>query len=113
MPTKYSFEYFSVLFPKKPKSPNDLDVSRLYAIFRNVIDLKEPKNGWGRKPSKINTNTADDIERIRMHRNELCHTSSFEMTTDDFNTAVLDLTGVWTIQNREREREIERERERD
>lgn len=34
------------------------------------------------------------MERIRLYRNELCHSSSAEMTTDEFNKIVLDLIRV-------------------
>lgn len=69
----------------------------MYAIFRNVIELKTPKDGWGTRPREINIGTADDIERIHFHYHRIRHTPYFEMTTDEFNASVLDLTGVSTI----------------
>ena len=66
----------------------------MYDIFRNVLPLKVPKNGWGKKPGVGDTATADDIERIRIYRNSVCHSNSSELTTEEFNELVLDLIGV-------------------
>lgn len=38
---------------------------------------------------------ADDLEKIRKYRNKICHSVSWEMTTEDFNNSVLDLIGVY------------------
>ena len=65
------------------------------ALFRNALDLKAPANGWGKAPPGINdTNTAVDIERIRLYRNKISHTTSYEMDTEHFNDLVLDLLRV-------------------
>ena len=66
----------------------------MYALFQKCIKLKPPSKGWGVKPSVNDTNTADDIERIRFYRNRICHKHHFGMTTQDFNKDALDLIGV-------------------
>ena len=66
----------------------------MYALFRHALDLKAPANGWGKAPGINDTNTADDIERIRIYRNEISHTLSYEMDTEHFNDSVLDLLRV-------------------
>lgn len=63
-------------------------------MFRNTIDIPDPSKGWGRTPGENDTQTADDIERVRLYQNKICHTNSSEMTTVDFNESVLDLIGV-------------------
>lgn len=69
----------------------------MYALSQKCIKLKPPSKGWGGKPSVNDTNTADDIERIRFYRNQICHTYHFEMTTQDFNEDTLDLIGVRNV----------------
>lgn len=77
-----------------PSSSKDLDVTTIYAMFRNTIDIPGPPKGWGRTPGENDTQTADDIERVRLYQNKICHTNSSEMTTVDFNESVLDLIVV-------------------
>lgn len=70
---------------------SDLDVSLMYSIFRNAIPMPNPSKGWGNFPDTNDINISDDIERIRHYRNKASHENSAEMTTEDFNTSVLDL----------------------
>lgn len=86
---------FDLLFSGlKPKSPDDLDITVLYAICREELKLKPPAKGWGSKPGANDTSTAADIERIHFYRNKISHNSSLKMDTNDFNDSVLDLLGV-------------------
>lgn len=74
----------------------EMDISFMYDIVRNALSLKAPKKGWGEKPGTDNTDIdiADDIERIHSYRNDICHSSSSELPTGDFNESALDLIGV-------------------
>lgn len=87
-----------IFFPAQPSSTpsssRDLDITQMYSMFRNSIRINPPTKGWGKTPDINDTNTADDIERIRFHRNRISHGSSSEMATDDFNDSVLDLIMV-------------------
>lgn len=68
----------------------------MYAIIRNSTrNLTKPKHGWGNSPSESDINTADDIERIRIGRNRICHENALNMETSEFNESVLDL--IWAI----------------
>lgn len=68
----------------------------MYAIIRNSTrNLPKPKHGWGNSPSESDINTADDIERIRIGRNRICHENALNMETSEFNESVLDL--IWVI----------------
>lgn len=91
------FSYFSDLNNNKPSSSKDLDVTSICAIIQNSNYIENPKKGWGRKPDKNDIGIADDLERIRHFRNFLCHETSFEMETNDFNKAALDI--IWVIFN--------------
>lgn len=59
--------------------------------------IGNPKKGLGRKPDKNDIGLADDLERIRHYRNCLCHKTSFEIETNEFNKAALDI--IWVICN--------------
>lgn len=63
-------------------------------MFRNTVKIRPPGKGWGKTPAINNTNEADDIERIRNHRNKISHGNSSKMTTSDFNESTLDLVMV-------------------
>lgn len=69
----------------------------MYAVARKCIRLKPPSRGWEKEASVNDTNTADDIKRIHCHRNRVCHTTDYKMTTRNFNEATLDLTGVGNL----------------
>lgn len=91
------FLYFSVLNEKQPSSSKDLDVALLCTIIQKIDYIGNPKKGLGRKPDKNDIGLADDLERIRHYRNCLCHKTSFEIETNEFNEAALDI--IWVICN--------------
>ena len=72
----------------------DLDISAMYSMFRSTLSYPAPANGWGKEPGANDISISDDIERIRLSRNKICHANSSEMTTEDFNESVLDLIEV-------------------
>lgn len=65
--------------------------------FRCYNNIRNDSKGWGRAPGENDTQIADDIERVRLYQNKICHANSSEMTTVDFNESVLDLIGVHVI----------------
>ena len=73
---------------------DELDITVLYDIFRNIMKGPVPKKGWGKRPCITDINTGDDIERIRTFRNTICHSYTPKMTTEDFNNAALELIEV-------------------
>lgn len=80
---------------KKLTSSRDLDISLMYVMIRNsTINPIKPTNGWGKKPSENDICIADDIERIRLGRNLICHENALNMETSEFNKSVLDLIRV-------------------
>lgn len=89
------FFFLTLVLPSNtPTSSNDLDVTVIYAMFRNTINILKPAKGWGQVPDKNDTKTADDIERVRRYRNKISHANSSEMETDEFNDSALDLISV-------------------
>lgn len=78
----------------KIASFDELDITVLYDIFRNIMKGPVPTKGWGRTPCTTDINAGDDIERIRIFHNKICHTYTPKMTTEDFNNTALELIEV-------------------
>lgn len=62
--------------------------------------IPSPTRGWGKMPGKTDTAVADDIQRICIYRDMVCHTNRCEMTTQDFNKKVLDIKQVRTYKQK-------------
>lgn len=66
---------------------NECDITKLYNIHRNKLNAFKPTHGWGGDWGNLNANDiepGDDIERIRLTRNELNHPSKYEMQDKQF-----------------------------
>lgn len=48
---------------------NTFDVTLLYTLIRNLCSLPCPAQGWGNEPRTKDTQISDDIERLRLFRN--------------------------------------------
>ena len=87
-----------ILGNKREVNERDFDVSTLIAIIRNgrVLDQQdEPTKGWGKHEVHAqNVRKGDDIERIRLIRNSLCHSTTAAMTEGDFEKLVADMTDI-------------------
>ncbi|XP_062616794.1 titin-like [Saccostrea cucullata] len=59
--------------PSPPGVPdyNKFDVSLLYTLIRNLCPQFKPTQGWGKTPSTKDLQVGDDIERLRVFRNEM------------------------------------------
>ncbi|XP_061190126.1 uncharacterized protein LOC133197990 [Saccostrea echinata] len=105
-----------ILLYKKRKSflpYDDLDISLLYLIIRNLCDeslhtlsngqkgMTSPKEGWGKEPTEKDRSLAANIERIRLFRNDICHRENASMANPEFSF-------IWTKMSRVVE-EIEKE----
>lgn len=53
----------------QPTDYNSFDVSLLYTLIRNLCSLPSPTQGWGKEPNSTDTQISDDIERLRLFRN--------------------------------------------
>lgn len=54
----------------------DLDISLLYILLRNICNIPQHVNGWGKTPEKRDNSIAACIERIRIYRNSISAHSS-------------------------------------
>lgn len=69
-----------------PPDYNSFDVTLLYTLIRNLCSLPCPAQGWGREPKATDTQISDDIERLRLFRNNYhAHAKSAEISENEFN----------------------------
>lgn len=57
------------LLPPDIPDYNKFDVSLLYTLIRNLCPSLKPTRGWGNEPMDTDTKVGDDIERLRLLRN--------------------------------------------
>lgn len=58
------------------------DVTLLYTLIRNLCPFLRPTQGWGYEPKTTDTQLGDDIERLRLFRNNYCAHAVFEEIPD-------------------------------
>lgn len=58
------------------------DVTLLYTLIRNLCPSLRPTQGWGYEPKTTDTQLGDDIERLRLFRNNYCAHAVFEEIPD-------------------------------
>ncbi|XP_062621390.1 uncharacterized protein LOC134282979 [Saccostrea cucullata] len=65
-----------LLFPVDKSIPTSsaFDVTLMYKLLRNFgPNLPYPTKGWGKTPEPVQKSPTDDVERIRVYRNEVEH----------------------------------------
>ncbi|XP_062602528.1 uncharacterized protein LOC134264249 [Saccostrea cucullata] len=69
-------EQCAKLFPANKSNPSSemFDVTMMYTMLRNRNpSIQAPTKGWGKTPETSDTRLTDDVERIRIYRNEIGH----------------------------------------
>ncbi|XP_062570041.1 uncharacterized protein LOC134232096 [Saccostrea cucullata] len=94
---KMSQDQCTLLFPADKSIPTSstFDVTIMYKLLRNYgPNLLAPTNGWGKKPEIEQKLPTDDVERIRIYRNEVEHKTQTinVMEMDDFDLKWRDLS---------------------
>lgn len=89
---------YDLLTQDKPhfRPRNKCDLSHLYHENRK-IKKNTPTNGWGGEWEDIEDNniaTGDDVERMRLTRNELQHSREFKLEDTRFNELCTMLSGI-------------------
>ena len=87
----------NMIIPIYSGNYDDMDISLLYILLRNLCGIQEHHNGWDKIPDSTDRSVSANIERIRMARNRCGH-STGGMSNADFNqiwseirVAVVDL----------------------
>lgn len=74
---------------------NKFDVTLLYTLIRNLCPGLEPTRGWGHEPGQYDIQVGDDIERLRLFRNNtFAHLSSASIPDVTFEDVWKTLTSV-------------------
>lgn len=97
---KYSLrqEQLKKCFISPPDIPNycDFDVTLLYTLIRNLCPSLTPTQGWGIAPRTIDTSIGDDIERLRLFRNNcFAHADSTEIPDAEFENLWKDVKSTF------------------
>lgn len=83
------------ILPPKLQDYNTFDVTLLYTLIRNLCSLPCPAQGWGKDPKTTDTQISDDIERLRLFRNNyFAHATSAEISENDFKNIWSNLNQV-------------------
>ena len=76
---------------------NDMDISLLYILLRNVSGIQAHKPGWGKIPDSADRSVSANIERLRRARNQCGHSlggmcyTEFNQVWSEIKAAVVDL----------------------
>lgn len=89
-------DQLKICFLSPPDLPNynQFDVTLLYTLIRNLCPSLSPTLGWGKKPRTTDIRIGDDIERLRLFRNNYAHTNSTEIPDDEFENLWKNLKSV-------------------
>lgn len=76
---------FCLIQPPGLPDYNTFDFTLLYTLIRNLRCLPSPAQGWGKEPKATDTEISDDIERLRLFRNNYyAHASSASISDGVF-----------------------------
>lgn len=94
-----SKEQQGICFIPQPGVPdyNKFDVTLLYTLIRNLCHLPRPAQGWGnpKGPQATDTQTSDDIERLRLFRNNYyAHRITTKISDNEFKDIWGNLTSA-------------------
>ncbi|XP_056015722.1 uncharacterized protein LOC125676784 [Ostrea edulis] len=64
----------------------DMDISLLYILLRNITSISPHSKGWGNDPDPCDMSRSANIERIRLVRNRCVHSCDPFMSNTDFNS---------------------------
>ena len=76
---------------------DDMDISLLYILLRNVCGIQAHNNGWGNTPDSSDRSVSANIERLRLARNRCGHSTGgmsnaeFNQLWSEIRAAVIDL----------------------
>jgi hypothetical protein len=74
---------------------NDLDLSLLYILLRNLSGLPPHRNGWANTPDPLDRSVSANIDRIREIRNTYCgHAPRVSLCDTEFRNLWGDVTTI-------------------
>lgn len=71
-------DQWETLFPasRKPPDSKTFDITLLHLLLCTICRLRKPRTGWHEMPANDNSSRAANIVRIKLFRDELCHSVS-------------------------------------
>lgn len=88
---KLSLDQRNLILPQHGSyngSYDDMDISLLQILLRNICDIPPHSNGWSKDPDPNDKSISANIERIRLARNKIGHSSATSLSTAEF-------TSIW------------------
>nr|XP_022291951.1 uncharacterized protein LOC111103176 isoform X2 [Crassostrea virginica] len=88
---------------------DDMDISLLYILLRNVCGIQAHNKGWGNTPDSADRSIAANIERLRLARIRCGHSTGgmsnaeFKQVWSEIRAAVVDLDKALRIGNKYQE----------
>ena len=85
---------------------DDMDISLLYILLRNVCGIQAQNKGWGNNPDSADRSVSANIERLRLARNRCGHSTGgmsnaeFNQVWSEIRAAVVDLDKTLGIGNK-------------
>lgn len=90
-------DQLKLCFLQPPAIPDysKFDVTLLYTLIRNLCPSLKPTKGWGKDPDDADIQIGDDIERLRLFRNNYhAHADSAAISDTDFKVIWKNLNSV-------------------
>ncbi|XP_078320257.1 uncharacterized protein LOC111102828 [Crassostrea virginica] len=72
---------------------DDMDISLLYILLRNVCGIQAHNKGWGNTPDSTDRSVSANIERLRLARNNCAHNEK-GMSNAEFNQVLSEIRAV-------------------
>ncbi|XP_078320237.1 uncharacterized protein LOC111112629 [Crassostrea virginica] len=88
---------------------DDMDISFLYILLRNVCGIQAHNQGWGNSPDSADRSVSANVERLRLARNRCGHSTGgmsnaeFIQIWSEIRAAVVDLDKTLGIGNKYQE----------
>ena len=88
---------------------DDMDISLLYILLRNICRIKAHNKGWGNTPDSADRSVSANIERLRLARNRCGHSTGgmsnaeFNQVWSEIRASVVDLDMALGIGNKYKE----------
>lgn len=84
-------EHLKMCFLTAPQIPNynTFDVTLLYTLIRTLCPSLRPTQQWGKEPISTAIGIGDDIERLRLSRNNVVHSSSCSVPDGAFEALMM------------------------
>lgn len=90
-------DQLNLCFPQHHTEPkySNFDVTLLYTLIRNLCPSLKPTRGWGTQPDNADIQIGDDIERLRLFRNNYyAHAESAAISDTEFQDVWSQLKSI-------------------